>query len=103
MLFLIPFCHGELLININIDSDCFDYRYVFVIVVIGNKNGCFFFTWLLCRSGTESLKLNVLEIIIFRDVVFGLMCHTRIKRGSPIVDPTVEVQSRKTELVLILI
>ena len=30
-------------------------------------------------------------------------CHTRIKRGSPIVDPTVEVQSRKTELVLILI
>ena len=71
MLFLIPFCHGELLINI--DSDCFDYRYVFVIVVIGNKNGCFFFTWLLCRSGTESLKLNVLEIIIFRDVVFGLM------------------------------
>ena len=30
-------------------------------------------------------------------------CHTQIKRGSPIVDPTVEVQSRKTEVVLILV
>ena len=35
--------------------------------------------------------------------VFKVTCHTQIKRGSPIVDPTVEVQSRKTEVVLITI
>ena len=37
------------------------------------------------------------------NVVWKHICHTQIKRGSPIVDPTVEVQSRKTEVVLILV
>ena len=47
-------------------------------------------------GNTKSTQLLV-------DLQMHMYCHTQIRRGSPIVVPTVEVQSRKTELVLITI
>ena len=61
-----------------------------------------------CRINIKndlSLKLlNCTLVILFLNmyvISYGPVCHTQIKRGSPIVDPTVELQSRKTEVVLI--
>ena len=77
--------------------------------LILNIEGAVDHSCLINCSGAK-YKIFTVTFLIFNRIIFLYLwwlstacCHTQIRRGSPIVDPTVAVQSRKTELVLITI